>query len=58
MSASNTVPLSVYKALICDMIREETDERFIRQIYSIVRRHQTISEVMPPDVGISKEAKE
>ena len=58
MSASNAVPLSVYKTLICDMIREEADERFIRQVYSIVRHHQKVSEVMSPDVGISKEAKE
>ena len=58
MSASNAVPFSVYKAMICDMIHEETDERFIRQIYSIVRHHQKVSKVMPPDVGISKEVKE
>ena len=40
MSASNAVPFSVYKAMICDMIHEETDERFIRQIYSIVLYQQ------------------
>lgn len=33
-------PISVYKNLICDMIQELTDERFIIQIYSIIYRHR------------------
>lgn len=33
-----TVPISVYKKLICDMIMEMNDIRFIRQIYSIMLR--------------------
>ncbi len=32
------VPISVYKELLCDMIQEMDDERFIKQIYSIVLR--------------------
>ena len=32
------VPIEVYKKLICDMIQSMTDERFVRQIYSIVLR--------------------
>ena len=35
-----TVPIEVYKKLICDMIQEMEDERFIRQIYSIVLRQR------------------
>lgn len=34
------VPIDVYKKLICDMIQDMTDERFIRQIYSIVYRQR------------------
>lgn len=30
------VPISVYKELICDMIQDMDNERFIKQIYSIV----------------------
>ena len=30
----------IYKKLICDMIMEMTDARFIRQIYSIVYREK------------------
>lgn len=33
-----TVPIAVYKKLIYDMIEEMTDERFIRQIYSLIYR--------------------
>ena len=58
MSASNDAPLSVYKGLICDMIREEVDERFIRQIYSIVFRHHLATAVTTTNVATSKEAKE
>lgn len=58
MSTSNAVPLSVYKNLLHDMIREETDERFIRQIYSIFRYHQEATAATPPNVGTSKEVKE
>ena len=35
-----TVHIDVYKQLICDMIQSMTDERFIRQIYSIVYRQR------------------
>ena len=34
----NQVSIEVYKQLICNMIQDMTDERFIRQIYSIVYR--------------------
>ena len=34
----NQESVGVYKRLICDMIQSMTDERFIRQIYSIVFR--------------------
>lgn len=34
------VSIEVYKKLICDMIMEMGDERFIRQIYSIVYRQR------------------
>ena len=30
----------IYKKLICDMIAEMTDERFLRQIYSIIYRQK------------------
>lgn len=36
----DSVPIDVYKNLICDMIQSMTDLRFIRQIYSIVYREQ------------------
>ena len=32
----NEYPISVYKKLICDMIQETNDERFVKQIYSII----------------------
>ena len=32
------VSIEVYKKLICDLIQDMTDERFIRQIYSLVYR--------------------
>lgn len=32
------VTLSTYKELICDMIQQMNDIRFIKQIYSIVLR--------------------
>lgn len=32
--------IEMYKKLICNMIMEMGDERFIRQIYSIVYRHR------------------
>lgn len=31
-------PIDVYKKLICDMIWDLADDRFIRQIYTIVLR--------------------
>lgn len=34
----NQVSIEVYKKLICDMIQDMNDDRFIRQIYSIVYR--------------------
>ena len=58
MSKSNAVSLSVYKDLICSMIREERDERFIRQIYSIVRRHQESITAAAANVAAIKEVKE
>lgn len=30
------VPIEVYKKLICDMVQGLSDERFIKQIYSII----------------------
>lgn len=36
----DSVPIEVYKKLICDLIQDMTDERFIRQIYSIVYRQR------------------
>ena len=36
----DTIPIEVYKQLICDMIQEMTDTRFIRQIYSIIYRQK------------------
>lgn len=33
-------PISVYKRLICNMIQEIDDERFIKQIYSIIFRQR------------------
>ena len=30
--------IKTYKKLICDLIQDMTDERFIRQIYSIIYR--------------------
>lgn len=35
-----SVPIEVYKKLICDLIQDMTDERFIRQIYSIIYRQR------------------
>ena len=32
--------IEIYKKLICDMISEMTDERFLRQIYSIIYRQK------------------
>lgn len=32
--------VSVYKKLICDMIQSLEDERFLRQMYSIIYRHK------------------
>lgn len=32
------IPISVYKELICDMVRDMNDDRFIKQLYSIVLR--------------------
>ena len=34
------VPIEVYKKLICDLIQDMTDERFIRQVYSIIYRQR------------------
>lgn len=34
----NQVSIEVYKKLICNMIQDMNDDRFIRQIYSIVYR--------------------
>ena len=36
----DSVPIEVYKKLIFDLIQDMTDERFIRQIYSIVYRQR------------------
>lgn len=36
----DNVSIDVYKKLICDMIQEMNDVRFIRQIYSIVYRQK------------------
>ena len=58
MSTSKFGQLSVYKDLICDMIRVESDERFIRQIYSIVLRHRNAITATTTNVATSKEAKE
>lgn len=35
---NETVNVEIYKKLICDMIQEMTDGRFLRQIYSIISR--------------------
>jgi hypothetical protein len=40
----NEVPLEVYKKLLCDMIQDMEDSRFIRQIYSIVLRQKQLNE--------------
>jgi len=32
------VTIDVYKELICDMISDMSDDRFIKQIYSIILR--------------------
>jgi hypothetical protein len=37
---NNNIPIEVYKKLLCDMIQEMNDNKFIRQIYSIVLRHR------------------
>lgn len=34
----NQVSIEVYKNLICEMIQDMNDDRFIHQIYSIVYR--------------------
>lgn len=34
------ITISTYKDLICEMIREMDDSRFIKQIYSIVYRQR------------------
>ena len=34
------IPIDVYKKLICDMIQDMTDIRFVRQIYSIIYRER------------------
>ena len=34
------VPIEVYKKLICEMIDEMNDDRFVRQVYSIIYRHK------------------
>ena len=34
------INIEVYKKLICDMVEEITDGRFLRQIYSILMREQ------------------
>lgn len=36
----NSISMDVYKELLWDMIRRMTDERFLRQIYSIVLTHE------------------
>jgi hypothetical protein len=38
MENSEQVPISVYKELLCSMIQDMDNERFIKQIYSIVLR--------------------
>ena len=35
---NETGNIEIYKKLICDMIQEMTDVKFLRQIYSIVTR--------------------
>lgn len=35
-----TISIDVYKKLICDMIMDMMDEKFIRQIYSIIYVHK------------------
>lgn len=35
---NEAVNVEIYKKLICDMIQEMTDGRFLRQIYSIIAR--------------------
>lgn len=32
--------IELYKKLICDMVQEITDVRFLRQIYSIIYRQK------------------
>lgn len=34
------ITISTYKDLICEMIQQMDDSRFIKQIYSIVYRHR------------------
>ena len=34
--ANERIDIDLYKKLICDMVQELTDCRFIRQIYSII----------------------
>lgn len=38
MENSEQVPISVYKELLCGMIQDMDNDRFIKQIYSIVLR--------------------
>ena len=33
--------IDLYKKLICDMVQELTDAKFLRQIYSLLFREQT-----------------
>jgi hypothetical protein len=38
MKEHEQIPISVYKELLCSMIQDMDNDRFIKQIYSIVLR--------------------